>query len=80
MTITPAQCRAARALLGITQKELKARANVSVSTITNFEKNGMPLRGDTLADIARALEQAGAFFIDEGAGVVGVRLRKASEI
>src|SRR5215469_3023574 len=37
MDITPAQCRAARALLDITQNELVSVSDVSLRTIIHFE-------------------------------------------
>jgi hypothetical protein len=36
--MTPAQCRAARALLGITQAQLARAAKLGLSTVVDFEK------------------------------------------
>jgi DNA-binding transcriptional regulator YiaG len=38
-SITPGQCRAARALLDITQPELAEAAGLGLSTIVDFEKS-----------------------------------------
>ena len=48
MPLTPAQCRAARALLDWTQDELAERAEVSRGTIRGFE-SGQPGQCDTFA-------------------------------
>ncbi|MGK9233407.1 helix-turn-helix domain-containing protein [Inquilinus limosus] len=76
MTITPAQVRAARALLNLTQKELAKRSQVSHRTVVHFEANERHLLPATLAAIRRALEAAGVIFIDEDKEGPGVRLRK----
>ena len=38
--LTPGQCKAARALLELTQGELATAANLGLSTIVDFERNG----------------------------------------
>jgi predicted transcriptional regulator len=72
--MTPAQCRAARALIDITQAELARRAVVPASLIADYETGAGTPRGADLEAIQRALEAAGVEFID-GARP-GVRLRK----
>jgi transcriptional regulator with XRE-family HTH domain len=76
MLITPDQIRAARALLRMDQEELARRANVSIVTIRRSEASGgMGLVGlGTFDEIRRALEAAGAEFIERG-----VRRRKLDE-
>jgi transcriptional regulator with XRE-family HTH domain len=73
MVITPAQIRAARALLRIDQEELARRANVSVVTVRRLEApDGLSkVSLGTFDEIQHALEAAGAEFIDRG-----VRQRK----
>ena len=74
--ITPAQCRAARALLRWSQKELARRSRVGEITIINFEtEKTAPLAG-TLLLLRQALEAAGVEFIDEDGGGDGVRFAK----
>jgi transcriptional regulator with XRE-family HTH domain len=71
--MTPAQCRAARALLDWTQGDLAQRAQVGVVTLRQYERGVSQPRRAILAALRRALEQAGIRFIDRGAGP-GVRL------
>lgn len=81
--ITAAQMRAARALLGIDQKTLAAKAGVSVPTIQRMEASKGNVRGvvDSLIKVVDALNAAGIEIIAEGAvsarGGRGVRLRAA---
>ena len=71
--MTPAQCRAARALLDWTQEDLARRAQVGVVTLRQFERGVSQPRRAILAALRRALEVAGVRFIDRGGGP-GVRL------
>lgn len=79
--LTPAQARAARALLGWSQSDLAARASVAVPTVTQFERgNRMPTRAIAGA-MRAALEAGGVEFIPPGAasppgGGEGVRLKR----
>jgi len=62
-----AQCRAGRALINMTVKELAARAKVATSTIIRLE-HGEELKPRTVDDIRAALEAAGVELV-EGGGV-----------
>ena len=76
--ISPAQIRAARALLDINQTKLSQWASISVATLKRIE-SAPEIRGaaDTIWKIQRALESAGVEFIPEEAGRgPGVRLRR----
>lgn len=80
--ITSQQMRAARALLGIDQRQLAELANVSLPTIQRMETSEGQVRGvvGTLVKVIQALERAGIELIGEnapssGAGR-GVRLRE----
>lgn len=73
--ITPAQCRAARALLDWTQGDLAKATNLSVVTIRAFEK-GSEMRDSNRTLLILAFERAGVQFIPENGGGVGVRLQK----
>ena len=79
--ITAAQMRAARALLGIDQKDLSELSGVSLPTIQRMEASDGQVRGmiDTLVKVVAALDQAGVELIGENAasagGGRGVRLK-----
>jgi DNA-binding transcriptional regulator YiaG len=75
-TITPAQSRAARALLEITQSELADAANLGLSTVVDFEKKRRQVSALAIQAIRDALAASGVEFIDENGGGPGVRLRK----
>ncbi len=68
MLITPAQVRAARALLRLDQATLARNAGISVITLRRLEDpHGLSTVAPTTNDIVRqALEKAGAEFIDRG--------------
>jgi transcriptional regulator with XRE-family HTH domain len=82
--ITAAQLRAARALLGIDQRELAAQCGLSVPTIQRMEASEGVIRGnvDSLMKLVAALDAAGIELIGEGAvsqsGGRGVRLKSGS--
>ena len=73
---TPAQCKAARGLIGWNQQELAKKAGVGIVTVHQLEAGLSRPRRATLDVIRRALEAAGVEFIDENGGGPGVRLRK----
>jgi transcriptional regulator with XRE-family HTH domain len=70
--MTPAQCKMARAALGLGMRELAQRAKVSPNTISRFER-GEELRARNVDAIQASLERSGVMFISEN---IGVRLRK----
>jgi transcriptional regulator with XRE-family HTH domain len=76
--ITPAQCRAARALLNWSQQQLAEAATVGNATIRNFESGNSAPQHSTLDVLRRALEAAGVIFVDENGEGPGVRLKKRS--
>jgi transcriptional regulator with XRE-family HTH domain len=71
--ITSAQMRAARALLGIDQRELAALSGLSLPTIQRMEASDGVVRGnvDSLMKLVGALNEAGIELISEGAASVG---------
>ena len=79
--ITGAQMRAARALLGIDQRELAARSGLSLPTIQRMETSDGVVRGnvDSLMKLVDALAGNGIELIGDGAassgGGRGVRLK-----
>jgi transcriptional regulator with XRE-family HTH domain len=76
ITLTPAQCRAARGLLAWTQYELADRAGVGTVTIHQLEAGVSEPRRATLNVIRQAFEAAGVEFIAENGAGEGVRFRK----
>lgn len=75
--ITSDQCRAARALLRISQDELAAKAKISAVTVRKFENQTGTLRDSLIKLIRLTLEAEGVVFIDENGGGPGVRLRRS---
>jgi transcriptional regulator with XRE-family HTH domain len=70
------QCRAARALVEMTQPQLAGAASLGLSTIVDFERKRREVSVEAVTAMRRALEAAGVEFIDENGGGRGVRLRK----
>lgn len=74
--ISPGQCRAARALLDITQPALADLAGLGLSTIVDFERSRRDVSRDAVHALQNALENAGIQFIPRNGAGPGVRLRK----
>jgi DNA-binding transcriptional regulator YiaG len=62
--MTPEQCRAARAWLGLSQDDLASAARVGNSTIRDFEARRRAPIENNLAAIQAALEAKGAAFVE----------------
>jgi transcriptional regulator with XRE-family HTH domain len=83
--ISAGQLRAARALLGIDQRQLAGLSGLSVPTIQRMEASDGVIRGnvDSLMKLVTALDAAGIELIGEGAmsghGGRGVRLKAPAE-
>ncbi len=79
--ITAGQLRAARALLGIDQRELAKRSGLSLPTVQRMEASDGVVRGnvDSLMKLVDAMAANGIELIGEGAttsgGGRGVRLK-----
>jgi transcriptional regulator with XRE-family HTH domain len=71
--ITAAQMRAARALLGIDQRQLAELSDVSLPTIQRMEASEGTVRGvvETLTKVVEALDAAGVELIGENIRSVG---------
>ena len=80
--ITAAQLRAARALLGIDQRELAQRCTLSLPTIQRMEASDGVIRGnvDSLMKLVDTLAASGIELIGDGmasqGGGRGVRLKE----
>lgn len=72
--ITPAQCRAARALLGISQTDLHKKAQVGLSGIQTFEREQSKLIFRNMLAVREALEADGIEFIFDNEIGTGVKL------
>lgn len=80
--ITSAQLRAARALLGLDQRELAQRCTLSLPTIQRMEASDGVIRGnvDSLMKLVNALDASGIELIGDNVtssgGGRGVRLKE----
>ena len=72
--LAPEQSRAARAWLDWSQDDLAKKANVSLSTVRDFEKGRRVPIANNLEAIGRALTAEGiAFEMDEAGKAVGIK-------
>jgi transcriptional regulator with XRE-family HTH domain len=67
--LTPEQCRAARAVLDMQQRELAAKSKVSKKTIADFERGLRSPYVRTLEDLRRTFEAEGVVFVPPVEGV-----------
>lgn len=73
--ITPAQSRAARALVGMTQKQLADQCWFGLSKLQEFE-TGRKVSVEVVETVESVLTAAGVEFIADNGGGAGVRLSK----
>lgn len=79
--LTPEQSRAARGWLDWSQEDLAKRANVSMSTVRDFEKNRRTPINNNLMALAAALKHAGVTpTFDEHGKPHGIVSRGAGEV
>ena len=82
--MTSAQMRAARAMLGIDQRQLAELSGVSLPTIQRMEASDGNVRGlvDSLIKVVEALDRAGIELIGDDmqslAGGRGIRLKQST--
>lgn len=69
----PSQCRAARAIVGMSQDELAEVSGVAKRTIVSFEKEDRQPYDRTIQALKVALENAGVTFLDDNGQGAGVR-------
>jgi len=74
--MTPAQCRAARAMINWTQPQLAEAAGFGLSSVVDFEKDRRRVSSTAIGRIREALEAAGVVFLPENGNGPGVALRK----
>ena len=84
MSLLASQCRAARAMLGFSQRDLAKHAEVAHRTIADFETGSRTPHPRTLKAIRETLEKSGVLFIDAdptGPTALGAGVRlKAAEV
>jgi transcriptional regulator with XRE-family HTH domain len=78
--MTPDQCRAARALLGVSAAALATRIGVSEKTIQAFESGRKNPAGASMLRIRAALVVEGIRFINDATGVGVLRRHEISRI
>lgn len=71
--ITPAQCRAARAFLEMSQKQLAEEAEVSLRSVQGFEAGNRILQRLALLALERVFDRRGILLISED-GWCGVKI------
>jgi transcriptional regulator with XRE-family HTH domain len=78
---TGRQIAAGRTMLGMTQPELAARANISAGTLKRMEASEGEAVGmaNNVAAVVSALEAAGVEFIPPNGSGAGVRLKKRGD-
>jgi DNA-binding transcriptional regulator YiaG len=72
--VAPAQIKAARALIGWTQRDLATKAKVSMASLANYERGASTLMAQNRAAIQTALEAGGIVFLNGTS--LGVRIRR----
>jgi len=76
--ITARQSKAARALLGWTQKDLAQEAKLTLAVVARFERGQVDTRGKAIIAIEKAVRRGGiALIYAEGGRGEGVRIEKA---
>jgi DNA-binding transcriptional regulator YiaG len=74
--MSPSQCRAARALIDMTQPQLAVAAKLGLSTVVDFERGRREVSNNAVIAMADALQRNGVEFIEENGGGPGVRIAK----
>ena len=78
--MTPEQCRAARAWLGLSQQELATRANVNKNTVHLYEAGQRTPTPNNLAALRRAIEAEGIRLLFDEAGQAAGIARQGVQI
>ena len=74
--ISPDQCRAARTVLDLSQRDLARAAGLGRSTVADYERRARSPNPANLTALRDALEVAGVAFIDPNGGGPGLRLQE----
>lgn len=74
--MTPCVCKAARALTGLTQRDLALEADIATPTIADFERGARRPHANNLKSIRRVFEERGIEFLEEESKIVGLYFKK----
>lgn len=77
--LTAKQCKAGRALLSWSQRDLAGAAGVHHRTVLDFENGARRPIDATLSAMRRAMEGAGVIFIPANGAGQGVRLKEPEQ-
>jgi transcriptional regulator with XRE-family HTH domain len=78
-SISAAECREARTMLGWRLAQLATYSSVAIRTIVDFEEGVRAPRARTLTALAECFETAGVIFVEGNGDGPGVRLRKVAK-
>ena len=70
--MTPEICKASRALVNLTQRELAVIAGIATPTIADFERGARRPHGNNLRAIIDVFEARGLTFLEEGGEITGI--------
>lgn len=73
--ISGSQCKAARTLIELSRERLSSFSGIEIGVIELFERKLDTPDNAVLEALQKALEDAGAVFIPENGGGIGVRLK-----
>lgn len=74
--MTPDVCKASRALVNLTQKELALMAGIATPTIADFERGARKPHSNNLRSIITAFENKGLIFVEEDGEIIGIFIRR----
>lgn len=73
--MTPQVCKAARAIAGLTQRDLACAAGIATPTIADFERGARKPHANNLKAMQSVFEALGIHFILELDQIVGIDFR-----
>jgi transcriptional regulator with XRE-family HTH domain len=73
--MTPQVCKAARAIAGLTQRDLACAAGIATPTIADFERGARKPHANNLKAMQSVFEGLGIHFILELDQIVGIDFR-----
>lgn len=76
--MTPSVCKAARALAGLTQRELAMAADIATPTIADFERGARRPHANNVKAMRQVFEERGIEFVVEESRIVGLYFRNLS--